>query len=388
LLPADKNGHAGYGKYRHFQAGRLDLMTRSKGIETNVDPVDPWYLENLVCPVDHTRLRLDGQDLISKRGRRYPVVEGVPVLLVADAAQTIGVAHASIERAQGRPDVIDRRAPELYLESLGISEQEKAELIRIYKDEMSSIDAVAMMLIGATCGNAYKNMIGDCTLTEYPIPSITLTPSETGHTLLDIGCNWGRWCVAAAKKGFSVVGIDPSLGAVMAARRIAKELNLDIKYLVADGRFLPFRDNRFKKVYSYSVLQHLSKDDARKTISQINRVLEPGGLAKIQMANKWGLRSIQHQVRRKFHYPKDFEVRYWTIAESKSTFSELIGNTHISADCYFGLGWQWCDFRYVPWKHKFVLMASEALRRLSDIVWPMRMIADSVFCNATKPRSV
>jgi len=40
--------------------------------------------------------------------------------------------------------------------------------------------------------------------------------------------------------------------AVMAARRIAKELNLDIKYLVADGRFLPFRDHQFKVVYSYT----------------------------------------------------------------------------------------------------------------------------------------
>ena len=66
----------------------------------------------------------------------------------------------------------------------------------------------------------------------------------------------GRWSIAAARKGFSVVGIDPSLGAVMAARRIAKELNLDIKYLVADGRFLPFRERQFKVAYSYSVLQH------------------------------------------------------------------------------------------------------------------------------------
>jgi 2-polyprenyl-3-methyl-5-hydroxy-6-metoxy-1,4-benzoquinol methylase/uncharacterized protein YbaR (Trm112 family) len=363
-------------------------MTTCEELEIRAHSIDPWYLENLVCPIDHTQLRFDGHYLISKRGRHYPVVEGLPVLLVTDEAQTIGVAHASIKRAQGRSDGIDGRAPELYLESLGISEKEKAELVSIHKDGMTSIDPVAMMLIQATCGNAYKHLIGDRTLTEYPIPSVTLTPSETGNTLLDIGCNWGRWSVAAARKGFSVVGIDPSLGAVMAARRIAKVLNLDIKYLVADGRFLPFRECRFKVAYSYSVLQHLSKDDARKVISQISRVLEPGGLAKIQMANGWGLRSLQHQVRRRFREPKDFEVRYWTIAELKSMFSEIIGTTHISADCYFGLGWQWCDFRLILRKHKFVLIVSELLRRLSEIVWPIRMFADSVFCTAIKPRSV
>jgi hypothetical protein len=64
-------------------------------------------------------LRVDGHHLVSKRGRRYPVVEGLPVLLVPDEVQTIGIAHASIERAQGRFDGIDGRAPELYLESLG-----------------------------------------------------------------------------------------------------------------------------------------------------------------------------------------------------------------------------------------------------------------------------
>jgi 2-polyprenyl-3-methyl-5-hydroxy-6-metoxy-1,4-benzoquinol methylase len=268
-------------------------VTRNEEVEIRVDSIDPWYLENLVCPIDHTELHID--DLISKRGRRYPVVEGLPVLLVTE---------------------------------------------------------------------------------------------EEGHTLLDIGCNWGRWSIAAARKGFSMVGIDPSLGAVTAARRIAKELNLDIKYLVADGRFLPFRERQFKVAYSYSVLQHLSKGDARKTISQISRVLEPGGLAKIQMANRWGLRSLQHQARRKFRDPKDFQVLYWTIAELKATFSEIVGTTHISADCYFGLGWQWCGFRLVLQKHKFVLMASEALRRLSDILWPIRMFADREFCTATKPRSV
>lgn len=352
-----------------------------------MDLIDPWYLENLVCPIDHTELRFDGVHLISKIGRRYPVVEGVPVLLAPDEEQTIGVARASIKRAEGQSDVIDARAPELYLETLGIEEEEKLELLKLYNDKTISIDPIVMVIIGATCGNAYKNLVGSRTLTQYPIPSIRLMPSDTGATLLDIGCNWGRWSVAAARKGYSVVGIDPSLGAVMAARRIAKNLRLDIKYIVADGRFLPFHDSKFKVVYSYSVVQHFSKDDARKTISQISRVLVPGGVAQIQMANKWGFRSIERQMRRRFRDPKSFEVRYWTISELKSTFSELIGRTDISADCFFGLGWQWDDLRLVTGKHKLTLILSETLRRLSVVIWPIRKVADSVFCTAVKPPS-
>jgi hypothetical protein len=38
-----------------------------------------------------------------------------------------------------------------------------------------------------------------------------------GELLLDIGSNWGRWSASAASKA-GVIGIDPSLGAIMAVR--------------------------------------------------------------------------------------------------------------------------------------------------------------------------
>jgi 2-polyprenyl-3-methyl-5-hydroxy-6-metoxy-1,4-benzoquinol methylase/uncharacterized protein YbaR (Trm112 family) len=347
-------------------------------------PIDPWYEENIVCPVDRIPLKFDGQHLISSQGRRYPVVDGLPVLLLDDAKQTIKVAQTSIERAMRRngdgPD-------QFYLETLGIKEQDNAELLQLWKAGLTRIDPVVIMVIGATCGNAYNHLVGRGSLTQYPIPSIGLAPSSPGDTLLDIGCNWGRWSVAAARKGFSVVGIDPSLGAIMAARRVAKELKLDIKYVVADARFLPFREGKFDCVHSYSVFQHFSVDDARSALFEVNRVLKPGGSAKIQMANKWGLRSVQQQARRRFREAKDFEVRYWTLAEIRSAFSQIIGKAQISADCYFGLGWQWGDLRLMNQRHKPILILSEALRRISVVVSPMRAIADSVFCTAVKNKT-
>jgi SAM-dependent methyltransferase/uncharacterized protein YbaR (Trm112 family) len=346
--------------------------------------IDPWYLENVVCPIDQTSLRVDGRDLISQNGRRYPVVEGVPILLIDDDKQTIGLARASIARAQGRLDVIDQRDSRLYLESLGLSEDEKAEVARLWKGKLTAIDPVVAMIVGATCGNAYKGSVKRLGLKEYPIPSISLAPVAAGDTLLDIGCSWGRWSVAAAKKGFSAVGIDPSLGAIMAARRIANELNLDIKYLVADARYLPFRNERFSHVYSYSVLQHFDKGNVSRALMEVNRVLKSGGVAKIQMANRWGIRSIQQQLGRLLRQSEVFEVRYWTIAELRSTFIQIIGETQVSADCYFGLGWQWSDFRYMARVYKPALIASELLKQLSRFASPILWVADSVFCTAIK----
>ena len=347
--------------------------------------LDPWYLEALRCPVDRSTLTWDGTHLVSGAGRTYPVVDGLPVMLVSEEAQTMDIARASIERAQGNPDVVDRRSPEFYLETLGISDEEKQRLVELATRHLGRIDPAVSLLVGGTSGNAYAHLIGNASLEEYPIPKLDLPPGA-GRSLLDVGCNWGRWSIAAARAGYRVVGIDPSLGAAMAARRVARELGLDIRYVVGDGRWLPFAEETFDTVHSYSVLQHFSKENARKALAEVGRVLRPQGVARIQMANRLGIRSLQHQMRRGFREPVVFEVRYWPVSELRRAFEAAIGPTRVTVDCYFGLGWQWVDMKYMLPRHKPILIASEMLKRLSRFFPPLRLVADSVFCTATKPR--
>ena len=46
--------------------------------------------------------------------------------------------------------------------------------------------------------------------------------------------------MAASKKGYLQVGLNPILGAVLAAKRLAKRLVVPFQGVVADARFLPF----------------------------------------------------------------------------------------------------------------------------------------------------
>ena len=49
-------------------------------------PVDKELLEILACPVDHAPVREEGDRLVcSKCGRRYPVRDGIPVMLEGEA---------------------------------------------------------------------------------------------------------------------------------------------------------------------------------------------------------------------------------------------------------------------------------------------------------------
>lgn len=301
-------------------------------------------------------------------------------MLLDDKEQTIKLAYNSIKRSKG--ELVDLRSPNLYLESIGVSEEEKALAVSLIGK--TKVDPVVSVIISATSGNLYKKVIGK--LESYPIPELRLENGQ-GKRLLDMGCNWGRWSIAAYKLGYQVVGIDPSLGAIMAARRVSNSLGYDIKYVVADGRFLPFSNKYFDVVFSYSVLQHLDRRNVELCLEEISRLLKNEGYSFIQLANKFGIRSFYHQLKRKFKEPSNFEVRYWGPFELISAFNKFIGKTSLEVDGYLGLGIQKSDLELMPLYYKMIIIASEILRKISKIFSPIIYLADSLYVKSIKSNS-
>jgi len=245
----------------------------------------------------------------------------------------------------------------------------------------NDIDPFVRNTIGATNGGLYQHLVG--TLTEYPIPSLRLPPGEN-RQFLEVGCNWGRWCIAAARLGYRPVGIDPSLKSIRAANRVAKQLGVEATYVVADGRYLPFRDQSSDQVFSYSVLQHLSKEHTRAALMEIRRILRVGGNALVQLPNVFGIRCLYHQMRRGFRKARDFEVRYWRPAELLSTFSESIGPSELSVDGYFSLNVQPSDLHLLIARYRAVVHTSEALRWISGKIPVLTKVADSLYVSARR----
>ena len=340
--------------------------------------IDPWFAASLVCPVDHRPLRADAGALVCTAGHRYPVVDGVPVMLRTDVAQTINLAAASLRRAADQEQ--DLRAPELHLESLGISEAEKAEMLQLAQTK-GPVDPVVAYLIAATNGLMYRHLIGR--LDRYPIPDLPL-PGGHGRRLLDLGCSWGRWSLAASQAGYDTVGIDPSLGAVMAARRVARQVGSPNRYVVGDARHLPFAAGTFDVVFSYSVIQHFSESDAEQAVAEMGRLLRPGGTAKVQLPTRFGVRCLYHQARRGFRAARAFEVRYRTLPELRRLFATRVGPAQFAADCYFGIGLQPSDAPMMTPALQAITAASETLKRASRRLPVLTRVADSVFVEASK----
>lgn len=77
-------------------------------------------------------------------------------------------------------------------------------------------------------------------------------------------------------------------------------------------------------------------------------------------------------------------MRYWSISELCQTFGQLIGNTDITVDCYFGLGLQKSDMKYMSPGMKTVIAISEILRKISLFIPFMKYVADSVYVSSKK----
>ena len=196
---------------------------------------------------------------------------------------------------------------------------------------VEEVDPFVQQEIVKTNGILYKGVLGG--LRRYPIPAIPLPDTTEPLRLLDVGCNWGRWSIAASARGYQAIGIDPGIAGVQAAYRVSATLGQSPGFVVGDGRSLPFPDRTFDIVFSYSVLQHFSKEDAKASIREAARVTKPGGRVLIQLANLFGIRQLYNQARDILRQEQSlFRVRRWTPSEMLSTFRELVGPSRLSAD--------------------------------------------------------
>ncbi len=322
-----------------------------------MESIKNWLKSHLVCPRDHSELSIINNVIKCKKEHTYKMVDNIPIFLLDDYKETHGACHASLK------------------------EVEESRIGQNVEHVNSDIDPFVQNEIAATNGLLWKPLINR--LTSYPIPEIPIPYSEKKY-FLDIGCNWGRWCLSAAKKGYIPIGIDPSINAIRAARRIAKQLSINAYFIVGDARFLPFSNNSFDTIFSYSVLQHFSKDDLVLSLKEISRVLKASGFSLIQLAHKFGLWNLCNQLRKGLREQKSFDVRYWTLDELKEIFSTCIGPSGILCDAYLNLNPDIKNIELMPYYCKAVIIISEILRKASLKFPFLTNFADSVYITSKK----
>lgn len=113
----------------------------------------------------------------------------------------------------------------------------------------------------------------------------------SGKKILEVGCGIGSDLLQFAKAGADVIGIDLSPKSASLAKSQLQAYGYQGDVRTADAESLPFPDNLFDLVYSWGVLHHTPNPE--KAISEIHRVIKPGGKICIMIYHRHSLVALQ-----------------------------------------------------------------------------------------------
>ena len=156
-------------------------------------------------------------------------------------------------------------------------------------------------------------------------------------------------------------------------------------FALADARYLPFAVESFDGAFSYSTIQHFSRQNALIILDNIARVLKPGGKTVIQMPNIGGISARLRAIRGvDLREGSEFDVRWYSLGELTQIFAEHIGNSNWSIDCFLGLNVHARDKKHVKRIRKLVIHAASIAEFVARKIPVARNFSDSVFVNSTK----
>jgi ubiquinone/menaquinone biosynthesis C-methylase UbiE len=138
---------------------------------------------------------------------------------------------------------------------------------------------------------------------------LELLAAAPGETVLDIGCGNARDIIPILRAGARIVGVDLSEGMIHEAGRDLEAAGYrDVELEVGDATQLKYAAASFDKVLCSEVIEHIPDADA--AITEISRVLKPGGTLVISTPNRrswygWDRFLFTRLLRRPWNHPFD-----------------------------------------------------------------------------------
>lgn len=108
-----------------------------------------------------------------------------------------------------------------------------------------------------------------------------------GQRVLDLGSGTGTLALLAKRRepGIALHGLDADPDVLRRARKKAADAGLEAYFELGLSNQLPYEDRSFDRVLSSLFFHHLTAADRRRTLSEVARILAPGG--ELHVAD-WG----------------------------------------------------------------------------------------------------
>ncbi|MEU6727134.1 class I SAM-dependent methyltransferase [Nonomuraea wenchangensis] len=166
---------------------------------------------------------------------------------------------------------------------------------------------------------------------------LELAGDVAGRRVLDAGCGAGPLFAALRERGAVVTGVDASAGMLeLARRRLGADADLRVVDLAGS---LPFPDDTFDDVIASLVLHYL--EDWGPTLTEIRRVLKPGGRLLVSVDHPFVITLMQQAAGEK---PQYFETRNrteeWVMGGQTTTLSFWDRPLHAMTEAFTAAGFR------------------------------------------------
>lgn len=161
--------------------------------------------------------------------------------------------------------------------------------------------------------------------------TLNLPQTAEGARILDLCCGHGRHTVELAAAGYSMVGQDLSAIFLDLAKDAAAVRNLQIRFIHADMRQIPFERELDAVINLFSAFGYFDDDaENQKVLDAVGRALKPGGKFLIDLLNTL-------RIMRDFRPQSWDELSDGTVVLTKRNYNILTGyneecRTYIAPD--------------------------------------------------------
>jgi SAM-dependent methyltransferase len=167
----------------------------------------------------------------------------------------------------------------------GVLQAELKEGVRRFWNEKSCGEVYAH---GRDAREQFETQASERYLLEPYLHEFARFSEASEKDVLEIGIGMGADHVEWAKsRPRSLSGIDLTERAVSFTRERLALYGFQSSVQISDAENLPFVDNKFDIVYSYGVLHHTP--NTARAISEVFRVLRPGGVAKVMIYHRYSI---------------------------------------------------------------------------------------------------
>lgn len=142
-------------------------------------------------------------------------------------------------------------------------------------EAMRQIRVVALSTPGFIDRLLESPATNDRTFESY-LKLLGITSSQLGKRVLDIGSGDTQKFAAGAPIGTEVVSLNP----LLKDPKMRKKVKEATSSVAAEVQHLPFKNSSFDTIVSvFAVPMYLEREDYRKSLQEIHRILKPGGKA-------------------------------------------------------------------------------------------------------------